>query len=173
MFKKGEYVLYETTGVCQIKDISRLDFTKNDRLYYWLVPVFERDTVIYSPVDSDKVKMRSIMSKEEAQDFIEQLPYIESRQCENEKERAQVYKEILWSGDRKAWAAMIKGIFEIGQVRRARGSRLAVRDEEGMRCAQKLLYGELAAALGKTPDEVRNYIRASVSKAEAKKSVQS
>ena len=46
---------------------------------------------------------------------------------------------------------MIKGIFEVGQVRKGKGNRLAVRDEEKMKRAQKLLYGELAAALGTAP----------------------
>lgn len=158
MFEKGDLILYETVGVCRIEEISRLEFLKKDRVYYSLVPVFEKDTMIYVPVDNDKVKMRSIMTREEAESFIGQLPDIESRKEINEKEKAQVYKEILMSGNHRELAAMIKGIFEVGQARKGKGSRLAVRDEENMKRAEKLLYGELAAALGIRPDQVTAYI---------------
>ena len=57
MFEKGDLILYETAGVCRIEEISRLEFLKNDRVYYSLVPVFEKDSVIYVPVDNEKVKM--------------------------------------------------------------------------------------------------------------------
>lgn len=158
MFEKGDLILYETAGVCRIEEISRLEFLKNDRVYYSLVPVFEKDSVIYVPVDNEKVKMRPIMSREEAEAFIEQLPAIEGRRDIGEKEKAQVYKQILLSGNHRELAAMIKGIFEVGQVRKGKGNRLAVRDEENMKRAQKLLYGELAAALGMHPDQMPAYI---------------
>ncbi len=158
MFEKGDLILYETVGVCRIEEISRLEFLKNDRVYYSFVPIFEKDTMIYVPVDNDKVKMRPIMTREEAEAFIGQLPYIESRREINEKEKAQMYKEILLSGDHRELAAMIKGIFEVWQARKGKGSRLAVRDEESMKRAEKLLYGELAAALGLNPDQVPAYI---------------
>ena len=158
MLKVGELILYETVGVCRVKEISKLAFLKNDRVYYSIVPVFEKDTVIYVPVDNDKVKIRPVMTRNEAEEFIDQLPFIESRRDINEKERETVYKQILLSGDRRAWAGMIKGIFETWQARKSRGSRLAVRDEEIMKRTQKLLYGELAAALGLRPEEVPAYI---------------
>ena len=65
---------------------------------------------------------------------------------------------FLLSGNHRELAAMIKGIFEVGQVRKGKGNRLAVRDEENMKRAQKLLYGELAAALGMHPDQMPAYI---------------
>ena len=58
MFKKGEYILYGTVGVCQVEGISKPDFSNNDKVYYSLVPKFDQDTTIYIPVDSPKVKMR-------------------------------------------------------------------------------------------------------------------
>lgn len=54
MFKKGEYILYGTVGVCQVEGISKPDFSNNDKVYYSLVPKFDQDTTIYIPVDSPK-----------------------------------------------------------------------------------------------------------------------
>ena len=55
MFKKGEYILYGTVGVCQVEGISKPDFSNNDKVYYSLVPKFDQDTTIYIPVDSPAV----------------------------------------------------------------------------------------------------------------------
>ena len=73
-FKAGDYMMYGTVGVCQVKEISRLSFMRDKKLYYTLVPVFDRGSMIYIPVDNQKVVMRPVISREEAEVFIEQLP---------------------------------------------------------------------------------------------------
>ena len=98
MFKKGEYILYGTVGVCQVEGISKPDFSNNDKVYYSLVPKFDQDTTIYIPVDSPKVKMREIMTRQEAEQFILALPSVEGKQYANDKERPQVYRQVLESG---------------------------------------------------------------------------
>lgn len=103
MFEKGDLILYETAGVCRIEEISRLEFLKNDRVYYSLVPVFEKDSVIYVPVDNEKVKMRPIMSREEAEAFIEQLPAIEGRRDIGEKEKPRYTSRFCFPGTTGSW----------------------------------------------------------------------
>ena len=70
-----------------------------------------------------------------------------------------MYKQMLFSGDRREWAAMIKGLRTLQKKRMEKGARLAVRDQEGMRTAQKLLHEELAAALEILPEQVPAYIQ--------------
>lgn len=159
LLKQGDQVLYETVGVCRVKEVSTVEFMKQDRLYYSICPVYQKDTVIYVAVDNEKVKMRPVMSKAEAEEFICELPQIEGIQADNDKERFQLYKKMLFSGDRREWAAMIKGLRCLQAKRMERGARLAVRDQEGMRTAQKLLYEELAAALEILPEQVPAYIK--------------
>ena len=50
--------------------ISKTDFSDNDKLYYRLIPKFESNRTISIPVDTNKVMMRDIMTKGEAQNFI-------------------------------------------------------------------------------------------------------
>ena len=83
MFKKGEFILYGTVGVCQVEKISRTDFSDNDRLYYYLVPRYEKDTTICIPVDSDKVMMRGIMSRKDAERFVNAWPDVECKEYAN------------------------------------------------------------------------------------------
>lgn len=159
MLKQGDCVLYETVGVCRVKEISRQEFLNKDRLYYSMTPVYQRDTVIYVPVDSDKVRMRPVMSRREAEELIKELPQIQGIEAGNDKERFQTYKKLLFSGDSRQWAALIKGLLLVRKKRMEKGCRMAVRDEEGMKTAQKLLHEELAMALDILPGEVPEYIR--------------
>lgn len=159
MFKIGENILYNMVGVCQVEEISKTDFSDSDRLYYYLVPRFEKDTLIYVPVDSDKVMMRQIMSRQEAERFVSEWPSVECKQYANDRERPLVYKQVLQSGDSMMLASMIKEISQLALSHKGKGKMLSNREKDGMKSAQKLLFGELAAALGICPDEVPGYIQ--------------
>ena len=77
MYQVGELVLYGSTGVCRIEEIREQDFpsTGEKRLYYSLRPLYE-DCMISAPVDSDKVFIRPIISKEEAERLIAGIPHV-------------------------------------------------------------------------------------------------
>ena len=154
MFKKGEFILYGTVGVCQVEKISRTDFSDNDRLYYYLVPRYEKDTTICIPVDSDKVMMRGIMSRKDAERFVNAWPDVECKEYANDRERPQAYKEAIQSGDCLELASMIKEISRMEQSHKGKGRILSVREK----AARRLLFGELAAALDIYPEEVPGYI---------------
>lgn len=133
MFKKGEYILYGTVGVCQVEGILKPDFSNNDKVYYSLVPKFDQDTTIYIPVDSPKVKMREIMTRQEAEQFILALPSVACKRYANDKERPQVYRQVLESGDCVELASMIKEISEMEQHRRGKGKPLSIRERMASR----------------------------------------
>lgn len=161
MFEKGTFILYGTVGVCLVDKISEADFSKDKRLYYYLVPRFEKDMTIYTPVDNDKVSMRRIMTRQEAQDFVMGWPKVECKQYANDRERATAYKQIFQSGSCLELASMIKEISETEQSRRVKGKLLSIREKDGVKTARKLLFGELATALDIPPEEVNDYIVAS------------
>ena len=163
-FKAGDYMMYGTVGVCQVKDISRLDFMRDKKMYYTLMPVFDRGSMIYIPVDNQKVVMRPVISREEAEVFIEQLPKFQPEKHVNRNERVQACKEMLVSGDKEKWAAMINGLFQLGQNKRERGRSLTVNEAESMKKAENLLFGELAVALGIQVDEIPAYIESKLQK---------
>lgn len=158
MFEKGDMILYETIGVCQVIDISKADFLKNDRLYYHLMPKFEANGTISIPVDSSKVMMRGIMSRSEAEDFVMTWPDVECKKYSSDRERPLIYKQIIRSGNSLELAAMIKEISNIEKSRSEKKKILPVREKNGVSTARKLLFGELAAALDISPGDVPGYI---------------
>lgn len=158
MFKKGTFILYGTVGVCLVDKISETDFSKDNRLYYYLVPKFERAMTIYTPIDNDKVPMRKIMTRQEAEAFVQGWSEVKCKKYENDRERASTYKQIFQSGSCLELASMIKEISKTEQSRRVKGKLLSIREKDGVKTARKLLFGELATALDIPPEEVSDYI---------------
>ena len=74
MFQAGELVVYGSTGVCRVEDFAGLDGPGEDRgkRYYLLKPLWQ-DGVIYAPMDSEKVPMRPVISRTEAEALIDEL----------------------------------------------------------------------------------------------------
>ena len=72
MFEIGEYIVYGVKGVCRIEDITHIDISgaDKDRLYYVLAPVGDGSGRIYAPTDNQKITMRKVISREEADQLI-------------------------------------------------------------------------------------------------------
>ena len=60
MLEKGELVVYGEKGICEVDGTTHLELRGADKnkLYYILIPLGERDTKIYCPVDNEKVPLR-------------------------------------------------------------------------------------------------------------------
>ena len=97
MFEKGEYVVYGSKGVCRIQDISHVDIPGVDqqRLYYIMHPVQNSEQTVYLPTDSTKAVIRRVMTKEEANRLIHEIPSIVNLEVPNEKQREASYKQAL------------------------------------------------------------------------------
>ena len=70
MFEKGGYIVYGTTGVCQIEDITGMKSkgASGEKLYYVLRPCFQKGNTIFTPVDNGKIAMRAAMTREDKAD---------------------------------------------------------------------------------------------------------
>ncbi|MDO4555355.1 MAG: CarD family transcriptional regulator [Lachnospiraceae bacterium] len=163
MFQKDEIVVYGIVGVCKVTDISELDFMADKKMYYTLQPLYDDNRMIYTPVEGHKHKMRPIISKEEAMKFIDRLPTIECGKYANEKERKEAYHEILLSGNLERWASMIHFIYQKEQERAAKGQKISTHYMEEMKSVEKLLLGELAAALDIPMTQMKSYINTKLS----------
>lgn len=86
MFEVGEYIVYGCKGVCQVEEITHIDIpgSNKDRLYYVLAPLEDRNGKIYAPTDNAKVAMRKVITRQEAEQLIEEMPQIEELWVANE-----------------------------------------------------------------------------------------
>lgn len=160
MFKVGEYVVYGHNGVCQVKKIGPLEtMVKNkDRLYYTLIPYGESGSTVFAPVDSQKIPLRRIMSKEEAISLIGEMKEIAALVITEERKREETYKNALKTCDCRKLVSLVKTIYSRKKEREAQGKRLTAADSRYFRTAEHALYGELAAALDMESEKVKDFI---------------
>ncbi len=164
MFQPGDFVVYGSSGVCRVIRVGALESRAADphREYYTLQPVFESE-VIYSPVDSG-VFMRSVMTKEQAQSFIREIPSIQEDVC-NERNPANLrvhYEMTLQSHQCRELVSLIKGIRRKCRETEKKGRKMGQVDQRYRKKAECLLHGELAVALGIPLDQVESYIQDSM-----------
>lgn len=160
MFEKGGYIVYGTTGVCQVEEITgmKMKGASDEKLYYVLRPCFQKGNTIFTPVNNEKIAMRAVMSKKEAEALVKQIPEIEELNEADDKERERLYKEAIKSCNPGGWIRIIKTSYLRSRKREAEGKRATTVDERYFRAAEEHLYAELAVALGMEKDDVRQYI---------------
>lgn len=161
MFQPGEVIVYGTSGVCRVEEITHLPGGDRKRMYYKLKPLWQ-DGVIYAPLDSEKIPMRPVISRQEAEDLIGRMPGIQAAVCRGTTVQAlaQQYQSAVRDGGHQALIEMMKSIYLKRGQAEAKNRRLGIVDERYMKQAERMLYGELATALEIPYDEVGDYIAA-------------
>lgn len=161
MYQPGEFIVYGSSGVCRVVKVGVLEGRTADpqRQYYTLQPIFESD-VIYTPVDSG-VFMRPVMTKEQAENLIREIPSIGETMCtERNPVNLRVhYEASLQSHQCRELVSLIKGIRHKCRETEKKGRKMGQVDQRYRKKAEGLLHGELAIALGIPLDQVEEYIR--------------
>lgn len=160
MFEKGDYIIYGTSGVCQVEDITTMDMASvpRDRLFYVLLPSSQKGGRIFVPVDSQKTVMRRILTRDEASRLIDEIPQTEELWIGNEKLREEKYKECMRFGDCREWIRIIKTLYLRKLQRSAQGKKITSTDEKYLRMAEEYLYSELEIPLGISKNRMESYI---------------
>lgn len=160
MFKVDDYIVYGGNGVCKVLSIGvpTINGANNKREYYRLQPIYENNSIIYIPVDNDKVVMRNLMSKEEANALIKSIPSIELLHFDNEKMPQEKYKEVLFTYNSKDLIKVIKTSYLRKEKNLAEGKKNISTDDKYLKMAEEYLYGELAISLDIPKEQVRDFI---------------
>ena len=160
MFSIGDYMVYGTNGVCRVDAVCPSPFDKKDtRLYYVLKPL--RGTgqaLIYTPVENERVPMRPIIERGEAEALFEKMAQIPCLSVSVEKERREIYRAALGSGKIEAYIALLKTVrnrrCELSGMQR----RLPDFETEYDLQARRNLYTELSVALDLPLEGMEEYI---------------
>lgn len=160
VFEKGEYVVSHNKGVCTVEDITTLDISGIDkeREYYILKPIYINGSTVYMPVDTADSSLRKVLSREEADRLIQQIPEIPLINISNDKLLEQEYRGCMNANDCTEWIRVIKTIYLRKKKRIAAGRKVTALDAKYSRLAEDSLYGELAVALQMPKGEVEDYI---------------
>ncbi len=161
MYNKGDYVVKANIGICVIDDIivKKLTESSAKKEYYVLIPIDEVKARFFVPTMQESVSnMRPVLSKEEAWKLIKAIPDIEISWIENDKMREKVYKKAMKSNDPVELISIIKNMFLRSRERENQGKKPTSIDERYFSMAEKMLYSELAHALGVECSEMRGII---------------
>lgn len=166
MFEKGELIQYGTNGVCEVVNITTPNISgiPKGKLYYELQPYYKKDGKIFTPIDNEKVLMRKILTKKEAQELIDDIPEIEALYVENDKMREMQYKECIRSGDCREWIRIIKTLYLRKMKRIAQGKHITATDERYLKLAEESLYSELSISLAIPKEGMEKYISNQIEK---------
>ena len=160
MFSVGQYVICGNKGACTVEDITTLDITGVDKgkMYYILKPIYVSASTVYVPVDSASASMRSVLTKEEAEKLIQEIPKIAPLEITNEKLLEHNYKECMKSNCCTELVKLIKTIYLRKKKRQEAGRKETAVDSKYFRIAEDNLYGELAVSLKIERKDVCRYI---------------
>lgn len=160
MFEIGDYVVYGHTGICQVIGVTTMDMPgiSKDRLYYILRPEGQAEGKIYTPVENGKMVLRKVMTREEAETLIAEIPSIETLVIEDDKHREERYKACIKSCECKELIRIIKTIYLRKQERLSQGKKVTATDERYLKMAEDNLYSEMSILLGIPKNKMEQYI---------------
>lgn len=152
MYKIGEYLVYRKS-VCQVKEIKE----KNGTNYYQLVPIDDASLKIEVPVeDKDKV-LRNLITKEEIENLIKNMPNIELIDC-NDRMIELEYRNLLATGNKEDIIKVIKTAYLRNKARLENKKKMNEKDINYLEKAEKLLYNEFSIVLNLSLEDTRQYI---------------
>ncbi len=161
MFQVGDFMVYSSTGVCQVEALCRPNLTGQDKndLYYQLKPLYQ-DGVIYVPIENSKVAIRPLIPYEEAEELYSLIPslHVEIYRAPTTQALTQYYQMAIHSHDCRKLAEMVLSIHAKRQQAEAQNRRLGLVDERYLKQAERLLCGELSIVLHKDYEEMQSYI---------------
>lgn len=161
MFKVGDLILYGSTGVCRVTDITTRDFSgaDEDQLFYILIPLYQNG-IISTPINNTKIFMRPIITKDEAETLIDMIPTIRAEAYHGQilQGLTEHYEKSLKTYDCMELVKLTMSIYAKKQYVEQQRRKFGAADERFMKRAEELLFGELAAALDIAKESIPDYI---------------
>lgn len=155
MYKANDYVVYKK-DVCKVREIRKNNMNGLD--YYILVPIDDNSLIIDVPTDNKMGWIRDIISKEEAERLINNIPKISPLKNIDDKYIENTYKDLIYNGTQEDLIKIIKTAYLRNEERLNNKKKISDKDSNYFNKAEKYLYNELSIALNMSFDETKNYI---------------
>ena len=160
MFAVGDMIIYGSMGVCRVEAVEQRQQPKGgEQSFYILKPIYQTCSVS-TPVDNDKVLMRPVISREEAERLIDTIPSVHAEAYNNKvlRQLSEHYESIIKHYDCAELIELTMSIHTKKINCEEQKKKFGALDERYLKRAEDMLFGELAVALGIERKEVQNYI---------------
>lgn len=162
-FKKGEYVVYGSNGICLIEDVCDFSFSADvpKKPYFILKPKHDPHSLIYIPCDNKELlgRVRSVFSKEKIEALVRERSCEPADWHEDRKERVLTFRNVLTKNDPLELLAMIRCIHLKDREFAESNKKLSASDKDILQNAERFIENEFSFSLGITTEEVVPYIR--------------
>lgn len=159
MFAIGAIVMHPSAGVCQVEDIRDESFNKMTKKYYILRPMSNpKKSTIFTPVESDTVQLRRLLSESEIEQLIQASKNEHIDWFDNPNVRKSEFADILRSDNVAKIIALVTLLHRRRETVIANMRKFPVIDERIMLDAEKRIHQEFSYSLDITEEEVPNYI---------------
>ena len=149
VFAIGDRVVYGYEGVFCVSEYTTSPIDKNDeRVFYILRPAFgSGNNMIVTPSEGGVTSIRAVITKEQAEALLAKICEIEEVEVDKERNRRDVYREVMGSCCAEACVSIIKTVRHRRRDFLAQKRRLSETDTDFESRARHCLFSELAAAL--------------------------
>lgn len=154
-FEINEKVIHYREGLSIIVGTT----TMNNRKYYLVKAVHAKDETIYVPFETAEQMVRAIMSIDESNKVIEYMRTVKPEFISNTKQRRDIYKKRLGSGNVYDLAYLACQLFlfkylnEHGTV-----VKLGPTDIEMLEYARNVLFDEFSLSFGKPLEIIKSLV---------------
>lgn len=145
MFCVKDKVFYGTIGVCEVVKIDVPPIDGVTGIYYFLKPHFNKETLIYVPVETT-IPMRFIISKKECK-HLEEMAKSSFPLDENIFYEQSEYSKIIDTQDVNAILLLIRYLYRVKRMREEIQKKMKTFDFKYLKMAQKLLFQEMSVVL--------------------------
>lgn len=151
MLNVNDYVVYKK-DICIISEIKEI--RGND--YYILIPLEDRSLTISLPVSAGC--FRTLISYDEAMEFINRIPSIKLIEANNDKLLEMAYKKMILSLDNDDLISIIKTTYLRNKHRADNKKKLGSIDSYYLEEAEKRLVLELSIVLHLDEEKIRELL---------------
>ena len=151
MYQINDIIFYGGTGICRIDDIGTepFDGAPRDVLYYIMHTLSEPRQTIFNPVSNERVFMRHLLTREEAEAFLAEASAIEALSAPSSKLLREEYTKEMKTYVPTGWVRVMRTFME----REAAAVRVTDAERAFFEAAKRHLYTELALAFGESEKE--------------------
>ena len=165
-YEKGNFVVYGTTGICVIDDVTEMSFMAGmeKSRYYVLKPEHSSDSKVYVPAANEILmsKLRPLLTRQEIDMLLTGMRDKELEWETDRRLRTEKFHEILTNGVTESLLLMIRSIYLKKNELENMGRKLAASDMNTLKTAEKLVEEEFACVLGIEKKDVGAYIRSMI-----------
>lgn len=158
MYEIGTVVNHPSKGVCKIDDMREEKFSGEKKMYYILHPLSEKNATVYVPVDSKKINLRKMLTKEEIISIISETDISIISWNSNANIRKVELSNYLKSEELSEVIALIATLHIRKEELQKIGKRLPATEERILHDAENKIYQEFSYVLDIRNDEVPAFI---------------